>query len=104
MTYKQVPGDGVYAVRAELREKSYLGMLNIGSRPTVNEDPDKKTIEVHLLDFDRNIYRERIRIRFVEKLRDEQKFSDVEALRQQLVRDRETTRQLFGRGGEGNSP
>jgi riboflavin kinase/FMN adenylyltransferase len=103
-SYKMIPADGVYAVRASLREKTYTGMLNIGSRPTVNDDPGKKTIEVHLLDFDGNIYSEKIRVSFVERLRDEQKFRNIEALREQLVRDREKTRELFLGGGAGNSP
>jgi riboflavin kinase/FMN adenylyltransferase len=101
--YKLIPADGVYVVLARMKEKTYRGMLNIGSRPTVNDDPLKKTIEVHLLDFDGNIYSEPVRIRFVERLRDEQKFRDIGALKDQLVRDRENTLEVFRRTGEGNS-
>ena len=86
--YKLMPADGVYAVKAELKGELYSGMMNMGSRPTVNDDPALKTIEVHLFDFDRNIYSERIGIRFVARIRDEQKFQGVEALKRQLVEDR----------------
>jgi riboflavin kinase/FMN adenylyltransferase len=70
-------------------------MLNIGIRPTVNADPMIRTIEVHLLDFDQNIYDEQIEIRFVERLRDERKFSGIDALTVQLIADREKTRAIF---------
>ena len=85
--YKLMPADGVYAVKAELKGESYSGMINMGSRPTVNDDPALKTIEVHLFYFDRNIYSERIGIRYVARIRDEQKFQGVEALKWQLVED-----------------
>ena len=86
--YKLMPADGVYAVKAELKGKLYSGMMNMGSRPTVNDDPALKTIEVHLFDFNRNIYSERIGIRYVARIRDEQRFQDVEALKRQLGEDR----------------
>ncbi len=93
--YKLVPAGGVYAVLAELKGTTYQGMLNIGTRPTVNDDPARKTIEVHLLDFKKNIYSERIRVRFVARLRDEHKFRDVGALKDQLQIDREKTREIL---------
>ena len=86
--YKLMPADGVYAVKAELKGELYGGMMNMGSRPTVNENPALKTIEVHLFDFDRDIYSERIGIRYVARIRDEQKFQAVEALKNQLGEDR----------------
>ncbi|MCK4746402.1 MAG: bifunctional riboflavin kinase/FAD synthetase, partial [Bacteroidales bacterium] len=75
---KLLPADGVYAVLALLKGKSYKGMMNMGSRPTVNKDPDKKSIEVHLIDFEENIYREKIEVQFVTRLREERRFSDIE--------------------------
>jgi riboflavin kinase/FMN adenylyltransferase len=102
-TYKLVPADGVYAVLAGFRGKTHRGMLNIGSRPTVNDDPGKRTIEVHLLDFEGDIYTEKIRVQFVARLRDEQKFRDVNALREQLVLDRMHALELFGKSGTENS-
>lgn len=95
--YKMVPADGVYAVIARLKEESYYGMLNIGTRPTVNKDPEKKTIEVHLLDFERNIYDEQIEVEFVKRLRDERKFRDIHSLTEQLETDRRNTRAVFAK-------
>ena len=79
-------------------------MLNIGSRPTVNNDPEHKTIEVHLIDFEENIYSEQIRVQFVDRLRDERKFSNIDALKQQLLADRENALQVLRDTGEENSP
>jgi riboflavin kinase/FMN adenylyltransferase len=101
--YKLIPADGVYAVKAVLKGESYQGMLNIGSRPTVNKDAANKTIEVHLLDFNKNIYNEQIRIRFVDRLREERKFDDIQALKKQLILDRENTLRVLGDQDAGNS-
>jgi len=79
-----------------LKGESYQGMLNIGSRPTVNEDSGRKTIEVHLLNFNKNIYNEQIRIQFVDRLREERKFEDIKALKKQLILDRENTLRVLG--------
>jgi riboflavin kinase/FMN adenylyltransferase len=95
--YKLMPADGVYAVKAELNGSWYRGMMNMGSRPTVNDDPGLKTIEVHLFDFNRNIYSERIRIRYVARIRDEQKFRGIDSLKLQLAKDRETALGIFDR-------
>ncbi len=97
--YKLIPADGVYAVLARLRGASYKGMLNIGRRPTINDDPEHKTIEVHLLDFEENIYSKKIQVQFIARLRDERKFGNIEALRKQLMIDRENTRKLFPGSG-----
>jgi riboflavin kinase/FMN adenylyltransferase len=93
--YKLIPGNGVYTVSAKLGGETFQGMLNIGTRPTVNDDPMKRTIEVHLLDFDHNIYDEQIKILFVERIRDERKFSGIDDLKVQLLADREKTRAIF---------
>jgi riboflavin kinase/FMN adenylyltransferase len=93
--YKLIPADGVYAVKAELKGSWYRGMLNMGSRPTVNDDPGLKTIEVHLFDFNRNIYSERIRISYVARIRDEKKFPDIDALKKQLGEDRKKVLAIF---------
>jgi riboflavin kinase/FMN adenylyltransferase len=90
-----LPADGVYAIRAELKGSWYRGMMNMGSRPTVNDDPALKTIEVHLFDFDRNIYSEKIRINYAARIRDEQKFQGIEDLKKQLAKDRETALRIF---------
>ena len=95
--YKLLPADGVYAVEAEMKNKLHRGMMNKGSRPTVNKDPQKKTLEVHLLDFHDNIYSEQIRIRFIARIRDEQRFESIETLKAQLGRDREKVIRVFQR-------
>ena len=86
--YKLVPGDGVYAVMVKTGGKIYKGMLNVGIRPTVNYNADHKSIEVHIFNFDEDIYNSDITLFFIEKIRDEQKFADIDHLQKQLIRDR----------------
>ena len=85
--YKLVPGDGVYAVTVLTGGLIYNGMLNIGMRPTVNSNADHKTVEVHILNFNENIYHEFITVFFVEKIRNEQKFEGLDQLKAQLHKD-----------------
>ena len=87
---KLVPRDGVYAVAVEVMGRQYRGMCNIGLRPTV--DGKGRTIETHILDFDEDIYGLPLRLRFLRRIRDERKFPSLEALREQLVEDREACR------------
>jgi riboflavin kinase/FMN adenylyltransferase len=84
--YKLIPGDGVYAVKVDFDGYRYNGMLNIGFRPTVNGQ--NKKIEVHILDFNNEIYGRKISIAFVKKVRDEIKFKTIEDLREQLIKDK----------------
>jgi len=95
--HKLVPRDGVYAVRVELKGKFYKGMLNVGIRPTVNYNADNRSIEVHLFDFDEDIYQADIALHFVDKIREEQKFSGLEELRGQLIKDKETVLQILSK-------
>lgn len=92
---KIIPGHGVYAVKVNVRRKTYLGMLNIGSRPTVNTNADHRSIEVHLLDFNADIYGDPIEIIFFQKLREEQKFDSLDTLKAQLAFDRMETLAFF---------
>jgi riboflavin kinase/FMN adenylyltransferase len=92
---KIIPGYGVYAVQAKVRNKAYLGMLNIGSRPTINNNADHRSIEVHLLDFDSDIYGEHLELIFFRKLRAEQKFESLDALKEQLAKDKAATFRFF---------
>ncbi len=85
--YKIVPADGVYAVYVYLGEKKFPGMLNIGNRPTVNGI--NRVVEVNIFNFDAQIYKENLIVEFVARIRDEQKFSDIEALKNQLVKDKQ---------------
>jgi riboflavin kinase/FMN adenylyltransferase len=92
---KIIPGYGVYAVQAKVLNRTYLGMLNIGSRPTVNNNADHRSIEVHLLDFDSDIYGEQLELIFHRKLREEQKFDSIDALKEQLAKDKIDTISFF---------
>lgn len=92
---KIIPGYGVYAVQIKVLGKSHLGMLNIGSRPTVNNNADNRSIEVHILDFEADIYGETIELIFYKKLREEQKFPSLEALKEQLAQDKVDTLKWF---------
>ena len=85
---KLIPMNGVYAIRAELRGKTYNGMLNIGFRPTLDSAMAVKTIEAHLFDISGDFYDEEIVIHFVLRVRDEMKFSGLDALQQQLQKDK----------------
>lgn len=88
---KVVPARGVYAVAAEVKGEHRYGMTNIGVRPTVSAG-QATMIEVHLFDYDRDIYGETVNIAFLRRLRDEKKFESLEELTAQLHRDREEAR------------
>jgi riboflavin kinase/FMN adenylyltransferase len=91
---KMLPAVGVYATRPTLWGKTYQGITNVGYRPTF-EDQDEPNIETHILDFDGNIYGEKLDLQFIEKIRDEQKFSGVDAFLAQIERDKATARRIF---------
>jgi len=91
--YKLIPKDGVYAVVASVDGCIYKAMLNIGNRPTV--DGTKRTVEAHLFDFQGDLYNKQITVYFREFIREEQKFENLEALKNQLVRDQQTARTLL---------
>lgn len=85
--YKLVPGNGVYAVEVKVQKERYRGMLNIGVKPTVG-GLMKPTIEVYIFNFNKDIYGNFIGLEFVKRLRDEQKFDSIAALKDQLELDR----------------
>ena len=80
-----LPGDGVYATRAYLGNRSFLSVTNIGTRPTFGEG--QRTVEVYLLGFDGGLYGEQLRLELVERLRPEKRFSSPEELTAQIRRD-----------------
>ncbi len=84
-TYKLIPKTGVYIVRTSLYKKTIFGIMNIGYRPTFNGK--SQTIEVHLLDFQGDLYGEKIQIEILNRLRDEQKFTSIDTLMQQIQKD-----------------
>jgi riboflavin kinase/FMN adenylyltransferase len=89
------PPDGVYAAKAWFREQEYGGVVNIGIRPTIENESGERTLELHLFDFDQQIYGEDIEVAFVQYLRAEQKFAGVDELRGQIRRDAELARQIY---------
>lgn len=84
-SYKLLPGDGSYAVLAHYRNQKFKAMLNIGFKPTV--DGSKRTIETHLFNFDQQIYDEFLTIEFIQSLRKEMKFENIDQLKKQLEID-----------------
>lgn len=98
---KQLPGCGVYAVEVSVQGRSFSGMTNIGTRPTVSGrtlsearpvPAGNLTIETNIFDFDEDIYGLDIRVRFIRKIRDERRFPSIEDLRAQLAADRQACR------------
>jgi riboflavin kinase/FMN adenylyltransferase len=86
---------GVFAVRLHgLDDEALPGMANLGTRPTV--DGSEKLLEVHLFDFDADVYGRHVSVEFVHKLRDEQGFESLEALKEQIVRDESAARESLG--------
>ena len=92
---KLIPMNGVYAIRMELRGEIHKGMLNIGFRPTIDSAMAVKTIEAHLFDVSGDFYDEEVVIHFVKRVRDEMKFSGLDALKQQLQKDKVTIQGLL---------
>ena len=89
-----LPGIGVYAVWVEVAGQRYKGMLYIGSRPTL-DNGTQLSIEVHILQFSGDIYNDPIRVSFAHFVRGDEKFDSLEALKAQLMRDREVVDQLL---------
>jgi len=91
---KLIPRKGVYAVKILISDKEYTGMLNIGSRPTVDTS-NQLVVETHIFDFEGDLYDKSIKICFKHFIREEQKFPDKEALKQRLLNDKKQTQILF---------
>ena len=84
-TYKLIPSDGVYVVKSNLEGKTVFGMMNIGTNPTV--DGKTRSIEVYFFNFNKDIYNSELKIEFLKRLRSEEKFQNLEALKIQLKKD-----------------
>jgi riboflavin kinase/FMN adenylyltransferase len=91
---EQFPPDGVYFAEAWLGGVLLHGVVNLGYRPTISTDEPERVLEIHLLDFDRDIYGEDLEIRFVRFLRPEKKFENVDALIRQINADVRQAREL----------
>jgi len=85
---KLIPGIGVYAVRVHWNNQFYKGMMNIGIRPTMNNSQNI-SIEVHIIDFNEDIYNETLKVDFIRKIRNEKKFNGIEELIEQLHKDKQ---------------
>lgn len=85
-SFKLIPAQGVYAIKIVFDKKEYSGMLNIGMRPTLNGI--NQSIEAHIFNFQEDIYHKNLQLLFIAHIRQEQKFEDLEALKQQLQNDK----------------
>ena len=92
---KLVPASGVYAVHVQLENEQHLrpAMMNIGTRPTY--DGHMQTLEVHIFDFDSDIYGQQLRVVFDRRIRNEMKFSSPQELAKQLEKDKEEIRRIY---------
>ncbi len=84
---KFIPGNGVYAVKVNVDGKEFLGMLNIGCRPTVSKSDGKTTIEANLFGFNGDLYGKDITVAFLKKIRNERQFPSIDSLCEQLKKD-----------------
>ena len=91
---EQFPPNGVYAAVARLSDGMYRGVINLGVRPTVSGGKSERVLEIHLFDFDRDIYGRDLEVRFLKFLRPEKKFENLDALVHQIRRDVEEARKL----------
>ena len=95
MHHDRPPLFGVYAVKLEGLGSTHLpGVANLGVRPTVKHD-DRPKLEVHLFDFDQNIYGKHVRVHFLRKIRDEMKFADLDTLKLWIKADTQAARDYF---------
>ena len=93
----QLPADGIYAGWYERPDGAvHAAAISLGRRPTFYDHAEFSLLEAYLIDFDGDLYGERAKIRFVKRLRGEEKFESVEALTEQIARDVDATRQALG--------
>jgi riboflavin kinase / FMN adenylyltransferase len=86
--HKLIPANGVYAVEVLMGQKTWKGMMNIGYRPTLGQGSGEISLEVHIIDFDADVYNHDITIRFIDRIRDEKQFDSPVHLAEQLARDK----------------
>lgn len=94
VTDKLLPRNGSYAVTVTVEQETYAGMLYIGERPTF-DDPNGRIAEVNILHFNKDIYHQNIRMSFIARLRDEQRFHRLEDLKEQLRKEQETVEKII---------
>lgn len=88
-----IPKDGVYFTKTKVKEKEYFSFTSIGYNPTFENN--KLTIETHLFDFSKNIYGEEIEVFFIEKIRENEKFKNVDELIEQIKKDKKKCEELI---------
>lgn len=91
--YKLIPKNGVYIVKSFIDGKTYFGMMNIGTNPTVNGT--KQTIETHFFDTSFNLYNKRIQIEMIKRIRDEKKFDSLQQLQDAMQQDEDFSRDFI---------
>ena len=96
-SYKLIPQDGVYAVWVWYNKARFGGMLNIGNNPTIKDKG--RSIEVNIFNFEKEIYTENLKIEFVSKLRNEEKFDGLDALKNQLNLDKKNAQAILNKIG-----
>jgi riboflavin kinase/FMN adenylyltransferase len=92
---KVIPAGGIYACWAYMGSEKYKAAINVGTNPTFTPDKQTLNVEAYLLDFNRDIYGEMVRLDFVARLRDEAKYDSVDALIKQIEQDVEQTRKIL---------
>jgi riboflavin kinase / FMN adenylyltransferase len=92
---EQFPPNGVYAVKAWHKAREYGGVVNIGVRPTLEQTQGERILEIHLFDFEQDIYGDEVEVSFLEYLRPEKKFESLTHLREQIGRDAGVAREIY---------
>ena len=90
---QKLPISGVYAVRCVVDNAKYLGIANMGIRPTVGGK--RPVLETHIFDFEKDIYGSRITVQFIEKIREEVKFDSIDLLKSQIKKDIEEAKKIL---------
>ncbi len=90
---EQFPPNGVYVAEARIDGEQYRGVINLGIRPTVSSGKSERVLEIHLFDFNRDIYGHDVEVRFLRFLRPEKKFENLDALVQQIRQDVQQARE-----------
>ena len=93
--HKATPSNGIYACWATLGKEKFMAATSVGFNPTFTPERQIQSVEAYLLDFDRDIYGEELKLEFVARLRNEEKFNSIEALIEQIGKDVHQTRQIL---------
>ncbi|MCB0515294.1 MAG: bifunctional riboflavin kinase/FAD synthetase [Chitinophagales bacterium] len=93
---KLLPANGIYIAQADVMEKTYAALVNVGVRPTVS-DSGQRSVEVYLLDFDGDLYGKQLRVHFLQRIRDEVKFDTIVDMQKQMLHDKEKAYAYFNK-------